>query len=71
MAHPDCTAVVGEGEPPPNPLFTPPCHCPDCAPTQTFEQRQRDDGWLRVRGHQQRYRVEPVILGELGTKALG
>lgn len=76
MAHPDCTAVVADGDPPPNPLFTPPCDCPDCRPTDTFDPRTRDrraknDGWLRVRGHEQRYRVAVVPLGPTGTEALG
>ncbi len=71
MAHPECTAVIGDGEATPNPLFTPPCQCPDCAPTQHFDVRDRDDGWLRISGHQQRYRVERFTLGRVGTEALG
>jgi hypothetical protein len=73
MTHPECTAVVGGGEPDPNPLFTPPCQCPDCAPTERFEVRgrDRDDGWLRISGDRQRYRVERVTLGDVGTEALG
>jgi len=67
---PVCTANVGEGESPPNPLFTPPCACPRCAPTTSYEVR-RDDGWLRISGDQHRYRVEPVELGALGRDVLG
>lgn len=70
MAHPECTAVV-RGGPDPNPLFTPPCQCPDCAPVEQFESRKRDDGWLRISGDRQRYRVERVTLGDVGIEALG
>ncbi len=66
-----CTAVVAAGDIPPNVLFVPPCECPDCAPERTYDQRGHDDGWLRVRGDRQRYRVEPLPLGTRGRAALG
>lgn len=65
----ECTAVVKAGEAPPNPLFTPPCACPRCAPGRHYEQSD-DDGWLRIAGDQQRYRVEVIELGAQGRAAL-
>ncbi len=68
-----CTAIRSNGEPPDNILFTPPCDCPDCAPNQFYDRPAGtgDDGYLRVRGHRQRYRVEVVELGATGRAVLG
>lgn len=66
----ECTATVVDGEARPNILFTPPCACPRCAPDQTYD-TSRDRGWLRVRGHQRRFRVEELTLGERGRAVLG
>ena len=65
-----CTAVVPEGEAPPNPLFTPPCGCPRCTPDGGYD---RTDGreWLRISGDPQRYRVEVLELGATGRAVLG
>ncbi|MGI9595643.1 MAG: hypothetical protein ACR2QK_05765, partial [Acidimicrobiales bacterium] len=65
-----CTAVVRDGDAPPNPLFTPPCACPRCAPEVAYD-RSTGDGWLRLSGHRQRYRVELVELGVAGKAVLG
>lgn len=65
-----CRAVVVEGEAPPNPLFTPPCDCPRCAPSATYDHAGGRDGWLRLPGDEQRHRVEVVDLGEVGRAAL-
>jgi hypothetical protein len=51
-------------------LVTPPCDCPRCAPDR-FYQKQDDDGWLRMSGTRQRYRVEPFPLGAAGREVLG
>lgn len=70
MSDDECSAELRDGESPPNPLFTPPCTCPACAPVHTYD-RSGGDGWLRVRGHQQRYRVRELELGALGKAVLG
>lgn len=70
MNEGECTAIVRDGEAPPNVLFTPPCDCPRCAPLRFYEQSD-DDGWLRASGHRQRYRVELVQLGPTGKALLG
>lgn len=69
-AEQKCSAQIPEGEAPPNPLFTPPCSCPRCAPEITYEQSS-GDGWLRLSGQRQRYRVELVELGATGRAILG
>lgn len=51
-------------------LVTPPCACPRCAPEQLFDVRG-DDGWLRMSGTRQRYRVAAFELGATGRAALG
>lgn len=51
-------------------LVTPPCACPRCAPDRSYEVRA-DDGWLRMSGTRQRYRVAPFELGTTGRTALG
>lgn len=66
-----CKAVVPEGQAAPNPLFTPPCDCPRCAPDRSYEQPGADDGWLRLSGDDKRYRVEVVALGVTGKAVLG
>jgi len=72
MSEQACTAIRADGDIPPNVLFTPPCACPRCAPATVYNHDgNRDDGWLRVRGHQQRYRVEMVELGAAGHAVLG
>lgn len=70
MSEQACTAEVQEGDALPNPLFTPPCGCPRCAPDRTYEDRA-DGGWLRMSGDPQRYRVEVVDLGTTGRAMLG
>ncbi len=70
MTELECTAVVKEGESPANPLFTPPCDCPRCAPEVIYDQVD-GDGWLRLSGHRQRYRVAMVELGATGRAVLG
>ena len=70
MSDQVCKAKIGEGETPPNILFIPPCDCPRCAPDRTYD-RTEDGEWLRVRGHQQRYRVEVITLGATGRAVLG
>lgn len=70
MSEEECTAIVREGEAPPNPLFTPPCVCRLCAPDQFYD-RSTDSGWLRVRGDAQRHRVEVIELGATGRAVLG
>lgn len=70
MAEDDCTAIIREGESPPNLLFTPPCSCPRCAPDRIYN-RADEPGWLRVRGDAQRYRVELLELGSTGKAVLG
>lgn len=70
MSEEDCTAVRNEGEAPPNPLFTPPCTCPRCKPELVYD-RADDDGWLRISGDRQRYRVELHRLGATGRAVLG
>jgi hypothetical protein len=69
--HPSCRAISRDGDPPDNPLFTPPCDCPRCAPDRTYDRDAGRDGWLRVLGHEQRYRVEVVELGTVGKAILG
>ncbi|MEM7273996.1 MAG: hypothetical protein AAF547_13010 [Actinomycetota bacterium] len=72
MSDPECTAVVADGEPPPNPLFTPPCTCPDCAPDRRYHGDGRPDrNWLRLAGDKRRHRVRPVTLGPRGRAMLG
>ena len=70
MSDIECKAMLGDGEIPDNPLFTPPCACPRCAPDRTYD-RSLDDGWLRLPGQEQRYRVELVELGDIGRAILG
>ncbi len=70
MSEQDCKAIQREGESVPNPLFTPPCDCPRCAPLKTYD-HDADDGWLRMSGDSRRYRVEPVELGSIGRAVLG
>ncbi len=66
----ECTAIVGNGEPTRDLLFTPPCACPSCAPEAAVQARA-DRGWLRLPGHRQRLRVEVVDLGVTGRHVLG
>lgn len=66
----ECTAIVDNGEPTRNLLFTPPCACPNCAPT-SVEQARGDRNWLRLPGRPQRHRVEVVDLGVHGRRMLG
>ncbi|MCP3989101.1 MAG: hypothetical protein GY724_08500 [Actinomycetia bacterium] len=70
MSEQECTAIVNEGEAPPNLLFTPPCDCPRCAPDRIYD-NSADEGWLRIRGQKQRYRVEVIDLGATGRAVLG
>lgn len=65
-----CRAVIGPGEAPPNPLFTPPCDCPHCAPQPTGRDESGAE-WLRMSGRAQRYRVRTVELGRTGRSVLG
>jgi hypothetical protein len=55
---------------PDNILFTPPCDCPRCLPERSYD-RASGAGWLRLSGHDQRYRVELVELGVTGRAVLG
>ena len=71
MSESVCKAVVAEGQAPPNPLFTPPCDCPRCAPDRIYETDGDDVGWLRISGDDRRYRVEVVALGATGKAVLG
>ena len=69
-----CTAVVHDGRDAPNILFTPPCICPRCRPDLVYDaaaRSGRNEGWLRVPGRAQRYRVERFELGTAGRTALG
>ena len=73
----ECTAVVRPGMPRLNPLFTPPCECPQCcwgssASDEAFDAGvRRDDGWFRIAGQQQRQRVQTVELGHVARTLLG
>ena len=70
MSEDECKAIVGDGDSPPNPLFTPPCDCPRCAP-ETLHDRTTGQQWLRIGGDRQRYRVEVLELGATGREVLG
>ncbi len=68
----ECTAVVADGDPRPNVLFTPPCTCSWCAPGPAeFAAERPDRNWLRMSGSRQRLRVENVQLGAAGRALLG
>lgn len=66
----ECTAIVDNGEPTRNLLFTPPCACPNCAPDPVTATRA-DRNWLRLPGRPQRLRVQVVDLGRTGRAVLG
>ena len=70
MTEIECTATVADGDERPNPLFTPPCACPRCAPEPVLEGRPDRDG-LRLSGDPRRHRVRLVDLGETGRAVLG
>ena len=70
MSDVECTAVRADGKDPFNFLMEPPCSCPNCAPVP-FEPGPTRRDWLRVRGRQQRLRVERVELGPTGQSILG
>ena len=70
MSERTCTAVVRDGEEPPNVLFTPPCDCPNCAPVELYDGTS-DEEWVRRSGDRQRYRVEVLDLGPTGRHVLG
>ena len=65
-----CRAITAAHETPDNILFTPPCDCPRCVSAPIYD-RTADSGWLRLAGHEQRYRVELVELGTTGRAVLG
>ena len=71
MSDVPCTALENDwGDDRPNPLMHPQCACPRCTP-DPLERPGAGEGWLRVSGHQRRYRVEPVELGTTGSEMLG
>jgi len=65
-----CTAIDNDwGDDRPNVLMHPQCACPKCA-VDPLEMPEAGDGWLRISGHRQRYRVEVVELGSAGSELL-
>ena len=73
MSEPDevrCRAIAAAHDSPDNILFTPPCDCPKCVTAPVYD-RETGEGWLRLAGHEQRYRVEVVELGVTGRAVLG
>lgn len=53
-------------------IMTPPCDCPRCQPERFYERNDTgDDGWLRMSGTRQRFRVERFELGATGRAVLG
>ncbi len=64
-----CRAITSVDETADNILFTPPCDCPRCTASPVYE--RGDHGWLRIAGHEQRYRVEVIELGAVGRAVLG
>ncbi|MDG2112519.1 MAG: hypothetical protein P8N02_07905 [Actinomycetota bacterium] len=71
MTELPCTALEADwGDDRPNALMHPQCACPKCA-VDPLEMPPEGEGWLRISGHRQRYRVEAVELGETGSQLLG
>lgn len=53
-------------------IMTPPCDCPRCQPERFYQLDDLGhDGWLRMSGTRQRYRVERFELGATGRAVLG
>lgn len=66
-----CTAVRDGSGDLPNPLFTPPCQCPECAVDELETgQVAPDTIWLPVGGRPVRFDVDPVELGAQASAAL-
>lgn len=70
MSDPECTAIDRVGAEPVNPLFTPQCACPRCAPDPVVSPAA-PGAWLRVSGRRQRLRVVALQLGPDGQAMLG
>ena len=68
-----CKAISHEGDPPDNPLFTPPCDCPRCAPPHVpaDEQSGTTTIWIAADGRPVRHEVDDLDLGEVGHQLLG
>ena len=68
----ECTAFDTTATNDRNPLMTPPCACPRCAPPPV---EISDDGrkaiWLPVRGRPVRFEVDDLELGRTGHDVLG
>ena len=53
-------------------VTTPPCDCPRCQPERFYQLAEgNDDGWLRMSGTRQRFRVTRFELGATGRAVLG
>jgi hypothetical protein len=66
----ECTADRRDDQLPNAFALLPPCSCPRCAP-EGLNVLDLPNGFTRVSGRQQRLRVEPVDLGDLGRTVLG
>lgn len=70
----ECTAFDQSATNDRNALFTPPCACPRCAPTEADRHTHDDAGhtlWLDVGGRRVRHDVQALDLGEAGRHMLG
>jgi len=52
-------------------VVTPPCDCPRCRGEEVYRSAPVDDGWLRMSGTTQRFRVARFELGDTGRAVLG
>lgn len=67
----ECTAFDTSATTDRNTLFTPPCTCPRCTPTESLEDDSPTTIWLRSDGRLVRHDVENMELSSSGHDLLG